>query len=287
MCLRHRRWYEIADHVALSYVWGGSQGLQLLKSNEKLLFTNGALEAAWHSLPVAIQGAIDLVRDLNSDNENGPKIFLWVDHLCIIQDDPNDKAIQIAQMSHIYANSTSTLVAAEGSHSNHPLSRRNYHTTPVDTLGTESSRAGQIVRNIQGLRLLAALPTVFDTTAHSVWRHRAWTMQEAELSHSTMIFAKSQVLFRCAQEVHCEDFVSELTPNMYKETLEKTQLSLYLHKFQRKFSPAAEDKWAETFELWTSVVQDYTFRQRTYVTDILAAFEGISRLSTASVAGRH
>ncbi|KAL9583900.1 MAG: hypothetical protein Q9203_004887 [Teloschistes exilis] len=92
-----------------------------------------------------------------------------------------------------------------------------------------------------------------------------------------MIFAKSQVLFRCAQEVHCEDFVSELTPKMYKETLETTQQSWYLHKYQRKFSPAAEDKWAETFDLWANMVQDYTFRRMTYATDILAALEGISQ----------
>ncbi|KAL8686223.1 MAG: hypothetical protein Q9218_007258 [Villophora microphyllina] len=277
MCLRHRRWYELADHVALSYVWGGGQGLQLLKSNEKLLFTDGALEAAWHSIPAVIQGAIDLVRDLNTDDGNEPRIFLWVDQLCIIQDDPNDKAIQIGQMSHIYSRSIATLVAAEGAHSNHALSRRDFPTAAIDTLGSEPSGARQIVRNIKGLRLLAAFPDLPESTISSVWRRRAWTMQEAELSHSTMIFTKDQVLFRCAQGVHCEDFVAELTPNMYKGMDETLPKWWNLHYYHRKSAPAPDDNWAETFRLWTDMVEDYTNRRVTYATDILAAFEGISQ----------
>ncbi|KAI4199453.1 MAG: hypothetical protein LQ350_004594 [Teloschistes chrysophthalmus] len=151
------------------------QGLQLLKSNEKLLFTHGALKAAWKSISAVIQSDTDLVRELNSEDENEPKTFLWVDQLCIVQDDPSDKAIQIGQMNHIYSKSISTLIAAEGSHANHPLSRRKYPTAAIDTLGIESPGAGQIIRNIQGLRLLAAFPTV-DITAKSVWRSRTWTM---------------------------------------------------------------------------------------------------------------
>ncbi|KAI4240676.1 MAG: hypothetical protein L6R42_011470, partial [Xanthoria sp. 1 TBL-2021] len=83
---------------------GGSQGLQLLKSNERLLGVQGALRPVWSHLPAVIKDAFELVRDLNTGGEDDPKIYLWVDQLCIIiQYDPKDKATQIHQMNQIYS----------------------------------------------------------------------------------------------------------------------------------------------------------------------------------------
>ncbi|KAL8696119.1 MAG: hypothetical protein Q9201_007816 [Fulgogasparrea decipioides] len=111
----------------------------------------------------------------------------------------------ITQMNQIYSRAIATLIAAEGSHSNLPLTRRNCHVVSLypqctvpgpskgdvvrRSLGTlESSFAAgppiplsmggskQMVKNIQGLRLMAALPTGSDTVLHSKWNTRAWTM---------------------------------------------------------------------------------------------------------------
>lgn len=117
ICLRSRHWYELSDYVPLSYVWGGSQGLQLLKSKERLLGVQGALRPAWSHLPAVIRDEIELVRDLNTGGEDDPKIYLWVDKLCIIQHDPKDKATQIYQMNQIYSRAIATLIVTEDSHS--------------------------------------------------------------------------------------------------------------------------------------------------------------------------
>jgi hypothetical protein len=40
--------------------------------------------------------------------------YLWVDSLCIIQDDPNDKELEIAQMPLVYNQSTVTIITSCG-----------------------------------------------------------------------------------------------------------------------------------------------------------------------------
>ena len=82
---------------------GGSQGLQLLKSNKQLLEVKGAPRAASSNIPAVIRDAIELVRDLSTADEEETRIYLWVDQLCIVQDDLKDKGTLIQQMNQIYS----------------------------------------------------------------------------------------------------------------------------------------------------------------------------------------
>ncbi|PVH93058.1 heterokaryon incompatibility, partial [Periconia macrospinosa] len=51
----------------------------------------------WHSLPRTFQDAIGLARKLGI-------LFLWIDSLCIVQDDKRDWEEQSADMANIYQN---------------------------------------------------------------------------------------------------------------------------------------------------------------------------------------
>ncbi|KAL8914137.1 MAG: hypothetical protein Q9172_007147 [Xanthocarpia lactea] len=278
MRLRSRPWYELSDHVALSYVWGGTQGLQLMKSNEKLLRTKGALKDAWGNIPAVIRDAIELVRDLDTGSEDEPKIYLWVDQLCIVQDDPKDKATQIHQMNQIYSTAIVTLIATEGSHSDVPLSRHHCHTVFLDPPSQGLLSSGQMVKNIQGLRLLTALPSLSETVVPSVWNTRAWTMQEAELSHASLIFGRHQAIFRCAQEIFREDFVAEITGTGYSE-IEATQREWQNSQaFERRLAPSENRDWPMTFDMYARLVESYIQRAMTYPTDVLPAFSGMSQI---------
>lgn len=66
-----------------------------------------SLTKAWRRVPATIQDAIILARRLNIR-------FLWVDRLCIVQDDAASIQSNIAQMASIYAQSYFTIIATEG-----------------------------------------------------------------------------------------------------------------------------------------------------------------------------
>ncbi|KAL8730660.1 MAG: hypothetical protein Q9166_003973 [cf. Caloplaca sp. 2 TL-2023] len=135
-----------------------------------------------------------------------------------------------------------------------------------------------MVRNIQGLRLLTALPNLTETVVPSTWNTRAWAMQEAELSHSSLIFGKAQVMFRCAQEVFREDFFGEITSEGYRE-IEATRHDWNNSQALERRIVATEDKdWPMTFEMYARLVQSSMQRSMSYPTDILPAFAGLSQV---------
>ena len=89
-------------YVALSYCWGGPQ--QLLTTTDTM---NSHLEGISFKLfPKTIKDAIIVARKLGIR-------YLWVDALCIIQDDDLDKQKEIDSMGELYKNSTVTISAAK------------------------------------------------------------------------------------------------------------------------------------------------------------------------------
>jgi hypothetical protein len=82
-----------------------------------LIFAGGGastLKTRKGNLPKTIRNAIDLVDQLGIQH-------LWVDCLCIIQDDTDSKHDQIQAMSGIYANAYVTIIAGNGWDANHGL----------------------------------------------------------------------------------------------------------------------------------------------------------------------
>ncbi|RGP59560.1 het-domain-containing protein [Fusarium sporotrichioides] len=82
------------SYVALSYVWGASKVFMHLSSNTHLLMTAGSLES--EDIPNTVRDAISATAGLHER-------FLWVDALCIVQDDPSMKRSQIEKVDQIYA----------------------------------------------------------------------------------------------------------------------------------------------------------------------------------------
>lgn len=113
---------RICRYVTLSYVWGSAFNARLTQSNRDHLSRPGSIQEAWHLMPRTIKDAIELVRGL------GEK-YLWIDSLCLVQNDPTDVQNGVSVMDLIYKTSILTIVAAGGHDANAGLS--GIHNTRV------------------------------------------------------------------------------------------------------------------------------------------------------------
>jgi hypothetical protein len=94
-------------YLALSYCWGQAPSLSLLKDNKGELMTPHALEPLDEKLPKTIRDAIQLTKLM------GEK-FIWIDRLCLVQDDPDDMQQGIPKMDLVYEGSVLCVIAAAG-----------------------------------------------------------------------------------------------------------------------------------------------------------------------------
>lgn len=94
-------------YMALSYVWGGTQELQLTRKSHMEFERPNGLSMGDKRLPRTIADAMLLVSRFDER-------YLWADSLCIIQDDAENKHDQIALMDVIYQEAILTIVAVSG-----------------------------------------------------------------------------------------------------------------------------------------------------------------------------
>ena len=103
-------------------------------------------------------------------------------------------------------------------------------------------------------------------------------MQEAELSHTLIVFGNDHVHFRCATDVTHEDTVSEIPALTLKEIESTKETWFNSQAIERRLSPADNRDCPLTFEMYARIVESYTARNMKFPTDILAAFKGISEV---------
>ena len=238
--------------LALSYVWGGYQQFQSTKQNQNFLGQRCSLRDA--ELPLTIRDAIDLVR------ETGER-YLWVDSLCITQDDDEYKMEQIRLMDQIYNNAVAVIVCATGKNAEAGL------------IGfrSVSRKWTQYTAAIQGL-IVANYAERTDSMEEiwgSKWRSRAWTFQEEMLARRQLTFTSNEVIFESAEGEFSEQFhdLSSRLPHL--ERSDETDTHFTQSSLQRRFSSG------ETFEKYTDLISEYSARQMSYSTDALNAIEGV------------
>ncbi|KAF2673733.1 HET-domain-containing protein [Microthyrium microscopicum] len=187
-----------ARYVALSYCWPIEGAFSTVRSNLSALEAPGALSKNefGNKLPLAVQNAIQLVDMLEES-------YLWVDSLCIVQDDDMQKAIQIAQMDSIYSWAFLTAICAPD---RTDLSQTMYAGLPGFRSSTPRPR--QAIEHISGLTLMTAFMDVTSVLDYGRWITRAWTFQEHMLSPRKLYFTDTQMYFQC-DAMFCEDSVGE------------------------------------------------------------------------------
>ncbi|KAI1294272.1 HET-domain-containing protein [Xylaria venustula] len=244
--------YDI-KFVTLSYVWGNpntSRTNALLGSNKRELTAPGGLGKL--SLPKAIADAIIVCQQLKQR-------FLWVDRLCIQQDDDGpEKRAQINAMGDIYSSAELTIIHASGASMDDPIA------------GVTTTREVFQSRTVVcGLELISGYPDMEVPIQASRWNERGWVYQEAVLSRRKLFFTPFELWFECSS--HDYDTYQR------EEQCSRRRLSSLSAK-PNQWSQFRIDGLAYNtikFDDFVRHLESYTERSLTHQSDILDAFTGI------------
>ena len=231
---------ETSHYVTLSHCWGTGHRTTLTKNNlhkfEKAILLD--------RLPQTFQDAIHLTRLLGVQ-------YLWLDALCIVQDDQNDWKRESVSMCSVFENAIFSVcaVAATDSHSGM------LHNRDPDQIKTTINGTQIGVRQ--------KLDSWQEAMKRSRVETRAWCYQEGLLPISTLFVAPSQMYWHCRT---C--MVAETKPN---------DRSLSVLAMRTEEAWESNEKHRPRFGSgWLRLVNVYSARQVTRASDRLPAIAGLA-----------
>lgn len=180
-------------YVSLSHCWGKAKILILTKANFKKLQQG----INFSELSKTFQDAVNTTFSLGYR-------YLWIDSLCIIQDDVNDWNIEALKMQDVYSNSVVTIAATSSPDGTYGCFRdREIRElvpcrirAPLEKLGDLwESHLGSSVSDVDSL---------FEEIKTAPLNTRAWVFQERFLAPRMLHFTNRQILWSCRQAEACE-----------------------------------------------------------------------------------
>jgi hypothetical protein len=238
-------------YAALSYVWGNVDQFTLCSSSYAALRQKGSLSTEKQTLPQSIRDAIDLCHALGIRH-------LWVDSLCIIQDNEEDKVLHVNCMDMIYQQASLTIVSAAGKDANAGLPAFRHETLKLNRSVSVRGLHLYEWKNIWNM-LSPSRPT---------WLTRGWTFQEAQLSARLLIFTEDTVFCTCSAETVFHDSLSSKLVNSDCMDLSFTPPTLTFHEPATKMSDSP-------YHTFIEVLKEYVQRQLSIDKDNINALMGI------------
>ncbi len=238
------------QYLALSYCWGDGrkmEHLQLTTANSAQLHTPGELFRDNVRVPSTIRDAIYFTECLEYK-------YLWVDALCIVQDNMAEKGAQLNLMDRLYKSATLTIVAATGADAWSGLAG----VLP----GSRSSL--QFMELIDGITLVTASKDHIGAIEAATWSKRAWVLQERNLSPRLLVFTPKQVFWERNKAAWAEELQLECFDRHIKIEMD-TSLDRF-KKPRTDLSPV---------QRYAFLLAQYTPRELTNQHDALNAVQGL------------
>jgi hypothetical protein len=286
---------EPSPYVCLSYCWGTD--LQGIVTTKKANISSHYKAIPYDSLSLTIRDAITVCRGLGISN-------LWVDALCIVQDDRSSWLQESSEMGNIYGNSRLTIAALEPAscklgflgkqrYGSHEWQRR---FTPV----VDGKPTSLFIRyNTTGSDEKVLIEFTLDK--------RGWCLQESLLPNRRLCFNGYEMTWECQNRTTCEcghsmdglpdtTSIGRLGSNIKSVTSTSNSVLSRFHNekdpanpyddvgalFLEYLSPVSEwfkntDSPTQRHEVWRAVVEEYSNRRLTQPTDKLGAVSGLAK----------
>jgi hypothetical protein len=272
---------QVAPYLTLSHCWGRPPFTQMTSRNLDLL----KREIPWTWLSKSFQDAIIITHRLGFQ-------YLWIDGLCILQNDKQDWEYHASKMSEIFSSSQLTIAVSrsgggdKGCFSRHsdrilelqgkslrkvknPLLWQSYYLDGRDRDGIPKTFAAQL-KTPHGL--------FKGRTPEEPLLRRAWVFQEQILSPRIIHYASGELYFECKSQVACECRGKSLRSLTTQWETRWRKAHEVLLEAQQPTSTDRERlrRSSRHFEAYRALIETYTELDITNDLDRLPALSGVT-----------
>ncbi|KAH6608158.1 het-domain-containing [Trichoderma cornu-damae] len=221
-------------YATLSHCWGAS-GRHPLKTTRSNLQQH-LRDIPWASIPKTFQDAITVARNIGLD-------YVWIDSLCIVQDDHQDWLEESERMGSIYEQAEVTIAASHTPNCWQGFLSPRRPPPPSIEIPGFFSQQGTDAPGVQVFATIRRESAANTFPEFGALNSRAWATQEWLLSRRIVFFTQGAIIWSCKAITQ-------------RETGE------------RCYSVSRNIRWK-------NVVEQYSDRQLTFATDRLVALEGL------------
>lgn len=244
----------------------------------KLTFETMLREVPQDSLPLTFQHAIEVTRRLG-------KRYLWIDCLCIFQDndDKSDWLSEAASMDKVYSNTFLNISATGAEDSSQGLfTYRDGKLEVLPTIFSYPATSGRFPASRDLVLVDAALidREVDNTTLNG----RGWVFQERWLSPRILHFGTGQLFWECRQKFLCERFPDNLPGVFYRAHDFKRFDTRSFYSWRDQRFKKSEAAWIDICGLetrdrmWQDIMRRYSNTCLTFADDRVFALSGIVKV---------
>jgi hypothetical protein len=204
----------------------------------------------WQSLTKIFQNAIFIAYGLGLN-------YIWIDSLCICQDDAEDWACEGSKMDSIYSGGHITLAFSQ--------SRESYFMYD-GTCRTKEWAQGELSYEVTFRQLLKHADSTVDTMP---LLGRAWVLQERYLSSRVVYFVEQELIWECLETETCQ--CQDKDAAFWRKSTNKAILSSY------DYASYGVATCPERKKLWLLIIEEYSKQHLTFQRDIFPAIQGIAK----------
>lgn len=236
---------HVLRYAALSYCWGN---VKPTATTTKETLSSHLQCIEFSTLPQCLQDAVTVTRGLGIR-------YLWIDALCIIQDDSDDWGRESGTMYQIFYNSFVTIAAAASQSFNEGF------LIPRRVEAIDISFSSTLNPQVVGSFSLSTLPNPERRNMkhdplelelrYCKWNTRGWVWQEQKLSKRLLVFGKQMIHLKCDHCIRSENGVNVEDANPPREGGR---------------------------ESWTDLLDEFAGKQLTFRQDKLPAISGVFKL---------
>lgn len=207
VCLSSWKLTSGQKYLALSYRWGKQENAFISTGDNLHSHTT---HIQFSSLPLTFQHVVHVARFLDIR-------YVWIDALCIVQDDPRDWDDQAGKMCAVYAGATLVVAADSGSDPSTGLFNEQSVLFDEEPLGTHVAvSVPHVPHGEAGVVLYVSTNEAFPSSLKTengdvamgddqeeedldrMLVTRGWTLQEAVLAPRVLHFTSVQLVWECA-----------------------------------------------------------------------------------------